>query len=178
MARPAKLSSTCGCESRRGKSHGRLVADPSAGEKSLVPSGVTKAFSYAEGASQRPVTRVNPRRGLDRFSTEREWRPSRPCHGEGNRLRKPSAVDQPRRDAAGLHRGRGDGTRAWPTTEQERPSSVVLEWTRLAYKAESESASCRKGVRGGRSARRAVRESGGFKSLWRSDEERHIQKRG
>jgi hypothetical protein len=28
---------------------------------------------------------------------------------------------------------------------------VVLEWARLAYKAESESASCREGVRGGRS---------------------------
>ena len=48
MARPAKLTSTCGCESRQGKSNGGPVADPSARVKSLVPSGVTKAFSYKE----------------------------------------------------------------------------------------------------------------------------------
>ena len=151
MARPAKLSSTCGCESRQGKSYGRLVADPSAGERSPVPSGVTKAFLYRKGASLRPVTKVNPRRRLDRVSTERAGRPSRACHGEGNRLRNPSAVDQPRTCDAGLLRGRGDGTQGWPTAEQERPSSVILQWVRLAYKAESESASCRKGVRWGRS---------------------------
>jgi hypothetical protein len=95
---------------------------------------------------------VNPRRGLDRFSTERARRPSRPCHGEGNRLWSPRTADQPRgRAPTGLLRGRGDGTCAEPAAEQERPSSVVLEWARLAHKAESENASCREGVRGGHS---------------------------
>ena len=151
MARPAKLLSTSGWKSRRGKSVGCLVADPSAGERSLVPSGVTKAFEE-EGANRRPVTKVNPRRRLDRLSTERAGRPSRACRGEGNRLRSPRTADQPRgRTPAGLLRGTGDGTSVKPTTEQERPSSMALEWARLAYKTEFESVSCRKGVRGGRS---------------------------
>lgn len=152
MARPAKLLLTSGCESRQGKSSGRLVADPSAGEKSLVPSGVTKASFLEEEANTRPVTQVNPRRRLDRLSTERVGRPSRASPGEGHRLRSPRTADQPRgRAPAGLLRGIGDGTCGQPTTEQERPSSVVLEWARLAYKAESESAGCREGVRGGHS---------------------------
>jgi hypothetical protein len=153
MARPAKLLSTSGCESRQGKSVGRLVADPSAGEKSLVPSGVTEASFVMEGASARPVTRVNPRRGLDRFSTERARRLSRPCHGEGNRLTEPQWRVKALwgKPSAGLLRGRGDGTCARPAAEQERPSSVVLEWARPAYKAESEIAGCREGVRRGHS---------------------------
>ena len=43
MARPAKLLTTCGCESRRSKPEGCSVADPGARERSLVLSGVTKA---------------------------------------------------------------------------------------------------------------------------------------
>jgi hypothetical protein len=144
VARPEKLLSTCGCESRRGKSSGRLVADPGAGAKSPVLSGVTKA-SREEGASRRPVTEVNPRRCLDRFSTERAGRPSRTCHGEGNRLRSPRAVDQPRgRAPAGLLRGTGDGTCAQPTAEQERPSLVALEWDNRRDKAEPKRAGAKR----------------------------------
>jgi hypothetical protein len=51
MARPAKLLFTRGCKSRQGKPSWRLVADPSAREKSLVPSGVTKAS--VRGGSKR-----------------------------------------------------------------------------------------------------------------------------
>ncbi len=61
MARPAKLLSTSGWKSRPGKPRWRLVAGPSAGEKSLVPSGVTKAFiegskRTARNASDPPMT--------------------------------------------------------------------------------------------------------------------------
>ena len=61
MARPAKLLSTSGWKSRPGKPSWRLVADPSAREKSLVPSGVTKAFiegskRTARNASEPPMT--------------------------------------------------------------------------------------------------------------------------
>jgi hypothetical protein len=152
MARPAKLSSTRGCKSRQGKPSWRLVADPSAGEKSLVPSGVTKA-SLEEGASARPVTQVNPRRGPVRLSARKGWG-SRAAHvtakatdcGAGVR-RKPT----PGRSPAGLPRGRGDGTSEKPAAEQERPSSVALRWARFVYKAEAESTDCREGVRRGHS---------------------------
>lgn len=152
MARPAKLSLTCGSDSRQGKSSGRLEADPSAGEKFLVPSGVTKA-SPEEGASVRPVTQVNPRRGAVRLST-RKGRGSRAAHATAKATdcgacarRKPTQGRAP----AGFPRGRGDGTYAEPAAGQERPSSRVLQWARPAYKAESESAGCREGVRRGHS---------------------------
>src|SRR5947209_4709825 len=127
MVRPAKLSSTAGASPAE-VSRGCLVADPSAGQKCSVPSGVTGALEQRE-ATERPVTRVNPRRRLDRVSTERAGRPSRAFHGEGNRLRSPRAVDQPREQPpAGLPRGTGDGTTGRPAAEQERPSSAALQW--------------------------------------------------
>jgi hypothetical protein len=158
MARPAKLSSTCGWKSRQGKPSWRLVADPSAGEKSLVPSGVTEVSSgKEEGASERPVTQVNPRRGPVRLSARKGWG-SRAAHvtakatdcGAGAR-RKPT----PGRTPAGFPRGIGDGTFEQPTAEQERPSSVALQWARFVYKAEVESMNCREGVRRGHSTREA-----------------------
>ena len=156
VARPEKLSSTSGWKTRQGKPSWRLAADPSAGEKSLVPSGVTEA-SEQEGAIERPVTQVNPRRGPVRLSARKGWG-SRAAHvtvkatdcGAGGR-RKPT----PGRSPAGFPRGIGDGTFEEPATEQERPSSVVLEWAKLAYKVEIEIAGCREGVRRGHSTREA-----------------------
>jgi len=152
MARPAKLSSTRGCKSRQGKPSWCLVADPSAGEKSLVPSGVTKA-SEQEEAKVQPVTQVNPRRGPVRLSARKGWG-SRAAHvtakardcGAGAR-RKPT----PGRSPAGFPRGIGDGMSVKPTAEQERPSSVALGWAMSLYKAEVESKDCREGVRRGHS---------------------------
>ncbi len=140
MARPAKLLSTRGCESRQGRSSGRLVADPSAGERSLVPSGVTQASSVKEGASVRPVTQVNPRRRLDRLIPERAGRPSRACRGEGNRLRSPSGDDAPlgkssRRTPPG-YRGRDAGTAGSGTGETLLGS---LRGQKGVYKAEPKS---------------------------------------
>ena len=158
MARPAKLSSTCGWKSRQGKPSWRLVADPSAGEKSLVPSGVTEVFSGTEeGARVQPLAPVKPRGGPVRLSA-RKGRGSRAAHvtakatdcGAGAR-RKPT----PGRSPAGFPRGRGDGTFEQPTAERERPSSVVLEGARFVYKAEVESRDCREGVRRGHSSREA-----------------------
>ena len=129
MARPAKLSLTRGCETRRGKSRtprsrhqcGREIVRAERCVESLLSSGGSKRA--ARNASEPPMTSrqmICPK-GLER--------PSRACHGEGNRLRSLWAAEADRgTPPAGLSRDIGDGMRARPAAEQERPSSMALEW--------------------------------------------------
>ena len=92
MVRPEKLLTTSGYKARRGKTSGHLVADPSAEARASVPSGMTKALKKgskraARNASEPPMT---PRQIIRPKGLER---PSRACHGEGNRLWSPSVGD-------------------------------------------------------------------------------------
>ena len=78
-------------------------------------------------------------------------------------------------------RGPRNGTLGQEVEEHGRPSSAYSEvWSgrERPYKAMPKGAVCREGVGGAHSVRRAAHESGGLKSLCRSDEERHIQRRG
>src|SRR6266849_3143700 len=63
----------------------RSVAGPSTAERSVVPSGASR--SSTEGARARAATSRESCR-LVRLSAERQRRPSRACHGEGNRQRE------------------------------------------------------------------------------------------
>ena len=63
----------------------RSVAGPSGGERSPAPSGASRAST--EGARARAATSRESCR-LVRLSAERQRRPSRACHGEGNRQRE------------------------------------------------------------------------------------------
>src|SRR3990172_11092056 len=62
----------------------RSVAGPGGGERPPALRGASRAST--EGARARAATLCESCR-LDRLSAERQGRPSRACHGEGNRQR-------------------------------------------------------------------------------------------
>jgi len=140
MARPAKLLSTCGCESRQGKPSWCLVADPSARAKSLVPSGVTKASvkggskRTTRNASEPPTTSrqsIRPK-GLWEAEPSMSRRRQQTAEPENGR---PASGKNSRRTPPG-YRGRGVRT-ANSGTGETLPGG--LKGHRGAYKAEPKS---------------------------------------
>ena len=137
MARPAKLLSTCGCKSRQGKPSWRLVADPSARAKSLVPSGVTKAS--LRGGSKRTT-----RNESEPPTTSRQIiRPKGLWEAEPSMSRRRQQTVEPKNGGPALgknsrrtppgYRGRGVRT-ANSGTGETLPGG--LKGRRGAYKAE------------------------------------------